>query len=97
MLNIQPNKIRLRQSEIDRADNGWTVVVRPQSGGGVMVATIHIPSNKTWEISIVKNGEVQTEIRLQLRMMHKCGWDLNMADRSRHRTGEKMTRRLTNN
>jgi hypothetical protein len=84
--------MKLRQSEIDRACNGWTVVVRPQSTGGVMVMTVHVESGIVWDCALVKNGEIQTEIRQQLRMMDKCGYDIPMADRSRHRTGEKMNK-----
>ena len=83
--------IKLRQSEIDRACNGWTVVVRPQSGDGVMVSTVNVNDGTVWTSSIVKNGEVQSEIRQQLRMMDKLGFDIPMADKSRHRTGRKMS------
>ena len=85
--------IKLRQSEIDRACNGWTVVVRPQSGGGVMVSTVNIEDGRVWADAgtIVKNGEVQSEIRQQLRMLDKLGFDIPMANKSRHRTGRKMS------
>lgn len=92
MAGSEEKKIKLRQSEISRASNGWTVVVRPNKDG-VMVATVHVESRMVWSQSIVKHGEVQTEIRQQLRMMDKCGFDIPMADRSRHRTGEKMNRK----
>jgi hypothetical protein len=83
--------IKLRQSEIDRACNGWTVVVRPQSKDGVMVSTINVNDGTVWSTCIVKNGEIQSEIRQQLRMLDKCGHDNPMAEKSRHRTGRKMS------
>lgn len=84
--------MKLRQSEINRACNGWTVVVRPNKGG-VMVAIVNTESGMIWSQSVVKNGEIQSEIRQQLRMMDKLGFDIPMADRSRHRTGEKINMR----
>lgn len=80
--------MKLRQSEINRACDGYTIAVRPQRGG-VMVATVWIETGKIVWSQIVKNGEVQTEIREQLRTLDKLGGGGNMASRSRHRTGEK--------
>lgn len=82
--------IKLRQSEIDRACNGWTVITRPQNDGGVMVSTINIHDQSIWMTNIVRNGNVHDEIRGQLRMMDKCGFDVPMADHARHRPGKKI-------
>jgi len=86
--------IKLRQSEIDRACNGWTVVTRPQSGKGVMVTTIHVKTGQVWESNVVKSGEVHNEIWRQLRMLDKCGGMAGlMGDKSRHRIGRKIEER----
>jgi hypothetical protein len=86
--------IKLRQSEIDRACEGYTIITRPQSGGGVMVATVWVETKKIVFSEIVRNGEIQTEIRQQLRMLDKLGGCWPMANKSRHRTGKKFQERL---
>lgn len=86
--------IKLRQSEINRACNGWTVVTRPQSRGGVMVTTIHVETGQVWASNVVKSGEVHNEIRQQLRMLDKCGGMAgSMGDKARHRIGRKIEER----
>jgi hypothetical protein len=83
--------MKLRKSEVDRASNGITVVVRPQKNKGVMVSTIRLASksratvNQVIFTNIVKNGQIGSEIKSQLRMINKCGVNCPMAADSRHR------------
>ena len=89
--------IRLRQAEIDRACNGWTVVARPRSGGGVTVTTVNVETGQVWASIVVKTGEIHSEIRQQLRMLDKCGGMAGpMGDKSRHRIGRKIEERKHN-
>lgn len=86
--------IKLRQSEIDRACEGYTIVTRPQSGGGVMVATVWVKTKEILWSHIVKNGEVHYEIHSQLRMLDKMGGGWPMASKSRHRGWKKIQEQL---
>lgn len=83
--------MKLRKSEVERSSNGITVVVRPQKNKGVMVSTVRLASkkyatdNQIIFTNFVKNGEVGTEIKSQLRLINKCGANCPMAADSRHR------------
>ena len=87
-------KITITKKEIDRACAGYTIVTRPQSGGGVMVAAVAVETRDILWSEIVRDGEVHRKIHQQLRMLDKCGGGWPMASKSRHRGWEKIQDQL---
>ncbi len=78
--------MRLRATEKNRASNGVTIAVRPQSRGGFTIHVVDIMGKVLVKPQYVKtSAEVSPMIRDELRMLDKCGWDVPMADASRHR------------
>lgn len=79
-------KVQLRPTEMARACSGVTVAVRPQGTGAGYTVNIVDLSGNVLKRSIAKDGETISRIvRSELRMLDKCGHDVPMAARSRHR------------
>ena len=76
--------MQLRESERNRACDGYTVVVRPNVRGR-FVATVRVEDCAILFSGIVQDGEVHREIASQLRLAAKCGFtsDMNVAARRR--------------
>ncbi len=84
--------IRLTPKELGRADGRWTVVVRPQAGGGWMVAVVNIENGLPMNQRVVyvdDREEVRVAIHDQLRMLDKMGGTPgHLSDRARMRFWE---------
>jgi len=91
---------RLTQKEIARADEvvdsqgntiRYTIITRPQAGGGVLVAAIDVDTGNPWGPTapqVVKApNRVDREITSILRWIDKMGWNSGMASSSRRRAG----------
>jgi len=84
--------IQLTPKEIARADEGYTVVVRPQPDGTQMVSAVAVATGKpVWPkvIYVDDPSEIRLAVHDMLRMMNKTGFPGGMADRSRDRFWEK--------
>lgn len=80
--------LRLTPKEIARGDEGWTIVVRPQSSGKIMVAAINVETGMPFgrKVPFVDDrSEIQEAAQQELRMLSKMGMGGNMADASRMR------------
>lgn len=80
--------IRLTPKELARADEGWTIVVRPQASGKIMVAAVNVETGMPFgpKVPFVDDqSEIQEAARQILRMLSKMGMGGNMADASRMR------------
>ena len=95
---------RLTQKEISRADEvvdsqgntrRYTIITRPQAGGGVLVAAIDVDTGQPWGPTapqVVKApGRVDREITNILRWIDKMGWTSGMASSGRMRRKLAMT------
>lgn len=79
-------KIRIRPAEVARACRGVTVAVRPQGTGEGYTVNIVDLSGNVLSRDFAEDGETISRIvRSELRMLDKCGHDIPMAAKSRHR------------
>ena len=91
--------IRLTPKEIARQDQGYTVVVRPQAGGGYMVAVVKIDGNegvltgnKLWERYVKTSEGIQAEVKDLMRDLDIYTRNSPMGDASRDRWKKHATR-----
>ena len=79
--------IRLTPKELARADEGWTIVRRPQPNGLWMVAAIDVKTGLPFgaKVPIVGKEDTKEAVRQELRMLNKMGLGGDMAAASRHR------------
>jgi hypothetical protein len=87
--------IRLRPTEVARADNGITIVVRPQAAGGYMVAAVRIegetglPLGRAFTEMVAAKAEVARAVAEVARWLDKAGVLTRMGGASRKRAGER--------
>ncbi len=80
--------IILNKKELNRQENGYTAISRPnKENGGWNVAVVNVETGKpVFKLHYVKFKEdIGKAIASDLRMMDKCGFAHQMADKSRHR------------
>lgn len=82
---------RLTDKEVKRADRGYVIVVRPQFGGGFLVATVAVQGREgrpigKWASRLVDDGEQVSEgVREVARWMDKMAVPGTMGTCSRAR------------
>jgi hypothetical protein len=80
--------MRVTAKERARACNGYTITVRPWTGGLRRVAVVDLladPPEEVFRASVVEPWRVADAVRGELRMLAKCGTRCAMATASRHR------------
>jgi hypothetical protein len=83
--------IRLTPKEIQRADSGYTVVVRPQADGGYMVAAVKVEGQNGLELGrsmtrfVDDQGQIPEAVKDVVRWMDKMGIPGDMGGASRER------------
>lgn len=83
---LRGERVRLRPTETARACQGVTVAVRPQGTGEGYTVNIVDLSGNVLSRDFAEDGETISRIvRSELRMLDKCGHDIPMAAKSRHR------------
>lgn len=87
--------IRLDAKEVDRADGEYSVVVRPQSGGGYLVSGIRLIKSqgmllgKAFRRRVKDQSEIKGAVAEVVRWMDKMGMAGTMGDASRDRQSRK--------
>lgn len=87
--------IQVTDKERSRADKGWTIVVRPQPSGLIMVAAINVKTGKPLgpKVPFVNDrSEIQEAAQQELRMLSKMGLGGEMADASRFRLSQELSK-----
>lgn len=95
-LQSNPKAIRLTAKEIARADSGYTIITRPQSGGGyrVMAVRIHGTTGLPVDSVFARNkAEVPAAARDIARWLDKLGFPGKMGGASRERQKNPRVRR----
>jgi hypothetical protein len=88
---MDTGKIRLRPQEVARADNSITIVVRPQAGGGYMVAAVRIEDGaglllgRAFTERVEAKQQVARAVREVMRWLDKMAVPTRMGGASRHR------------
>jgi len=80
--------IKLTPKEIQRGEEDWTIVVRPQPNGTKMVTAVQVSTGKIFgsRVSIVDDdSDIPEAVKQELRMLSKMGMGGNLADASRFR------------
>ena len=83
--------VRLTPKEVSRADNGYTVVVRPQDKGGYMVAVVKVdgqvgqPMGRAFTQYVDDKSEIASATKEVVRMLSKLGYPGDMGDATRDR------------
>lgn len=89
--------IRLTPKEIQRADSGYTVVVRPQADGGYMVAAVKVEGQNGLELGrsmtrfVDDQGQIPEAVKDVVRWMDKMGIPGDMGGASRERVASEQT------
>lgn len=79
-------QIRLFEKELNRASNGYTIVVRSQKNGLYSVMAVNVETRKPiFNPTFITKSEIASAIKYELRMMDKCGFECEMASSSRMR------------
>lgn len=84
-------KVRLTPKEVARADSGYTVVVRPQSGKGFMVAVVKVDGqegellDRPFTRYVDDQSQVAAAAKDVVRMLSKMGVPGDMGDATRER------------